>query len=793
VTVTVGAGPGNTADWVGLYLSGNIGAGQYLGWQYLNGTQTPPVTGMTSATLTFRMPNSAGSYQFVLHGGDGFNPIGTSNTVTLTGTNTLQLSNEFYGPDAYTDPAATTNYKNFMGNSFTLYQPADWPMAQFLTNHPGGFVFNMNAATLVDGTPSANIEAQRQAVASMCGSIGPNKTAWNGMVEWDQSGGRWVPNGRPRYLGQSRSQAYNTFTGYYLNSAPPLATYLGRTAAQRGCRFAAQTDYVPNTFYAYELGVDVGLLERGVDELGDIATGLAFIRGASRQYDRQWGIDLSTWRTSAGSATRFNSQGTQTGGWSPSYIRRHLYNTYLGGANILQMEPSIYYDATTGVLNPLGRTLKEFGDFALNRHPDIGRPVVQTALMLDFYSGFDTKHGLYNQANAVWYQDIPYSAGDFMVDNFLKVAYPGHWLHGTTPGASFTTAQYQQFLAAAGDPRPYEPMPTTRWGDSFDVVLSNASAAVLNDYKVVVLLGGIPIDDALRSKLQAWVQKGGTLVVNANQVTAADQSLLGVQLTSLSNTSAGSKWQPDGTAFSEPDFQYLRVTPVSATILATTTGGDPLITSNTVGLGQVILTTPAYLQARAQDQLLSIGVRLFDWLQSQYAIAHVSGPPVEYTTDHSPGRIVVGVTNNSGSMWTGTVAVDVPGPITGVKEYLSDTAVAYGNSAGAVTIPGQVPAYDIRIYAVEYTSSPSNPPVISSFSATPSSIVAGKPAVLSWSVAAAASVSIDNGVGPVAGTSVSVSPMVTTTYTLTATNAAGAITASTTLTVSPAPTSSIAH
>src|SRR5262249_31265623 len=45
--------------------------------------------------------------------------------------------------------------------------------------------------------PTLTIEAQRQAVASMCGSIGPNKTAWNGMVEWHQSGGHWVPNGRP--------------------------------------------------------------------------------------------------------------------------------------------------------------------------------------------------------------------------------------------------------------------------------------------------------------------------------------------------------------------------------------------------------------------------------------------------------------------------------------------------------------------------------------------------------------------------------------------------------------------
>src|SRR5678809_1078162 len=49
----------------------------------------------------------------------------------------------------------------------------------------------------------------------------------------------------------------------------------------------------PSALDAYEWGADVGLLERGVDELGDVATGIAFMRGAGRQYDRPWGIDLS--------------------------------------------------------------------------------------------------------------------------------------------------------------------------------------------------------------------------------------------------------------------------------------------------------------------------------------------------------------------------------------------------------------------------------------------------------------------------------------------------------------------
>lgn len=65
-------------------------------------------------------------------------------------------------------------------------------------------------------------------------------------------------------------------------------------------------------------------------------------------------------------------------------------------------------------------------------------------------------------------------------------------------------------------------------------------------------------------------------------------------------------------------------------------------------------------------------------------------------------------------------------------------------------------------------------PAIKSFLSDAPNLIAGQPAVLSWDVAGAASVTIDNGVGTVAATgSVVVNPVAGTTYTLTA-NGAGA-------------------
>jgi hypothetical protein len=74
-------------------------------------------------------------------------------------------------------------------------------------------------------------------------------------------------------------------------------------------------------------------------------------------------------------------------------------------------------------------------------------------------------------------------------------------------------------------------------------------------------------------------------------------------------------------------------------------------------------------------------------------------------------------------------------------------------------------------------------PAITSFTASPSTVNPGVSTQLVWAVKGSTALSIDNGVGSVSGTSASVSPAVTTTYTLTASNGAGLVTAKATVTV----------
>jgi len=86
-------------------------------------------------------------------------------------------------------------------------------------------------------------------------------------------------------------------------------------------------------------------------------------------------------------------------------------------------------------------------------------------------------------------------------------------------------------------------------------------------------------------------------------------------------------------------------------------------------------------------------------------------------------------------------------------------------------------------------SLPATSPVISTFTATPSSITTGQSSTLSWSVTGtpAPTVSIDQNIGTVTGLSKSVTPAQTTTYSLTASNSAGSVSKTVTVTVSVTP------
>lgn len=90
------------------------------------------------------------------------------------------------------------------------------------------------------------------------------------------------------------------------------------------------------------------------------------------------------------------------------------------------------------------------------------------------------------------------------------------------------------------------------------------------------------------------------------------------------------------------------------------------------------------------------------------------------------------------------------------------------NSAGSITAVAPVTVGEVA---------PSGKPVINSFNVSPANIFTGGSTTLSWDVSGATSIAIDHGIGAVNPSgSKSVSPLISTTYLMTASNAAGWVT-----------------
>ncbi|HEY6213806.1 MAG TPA: hypothetical protein VIW45_16045, partial [Vicinamibacterales bacterium] len=84
ISAAITNGSANATDWVGLFDI-NAAPGSFLAWAYLNGSQTPPTAGLSSATVAFAAPSTPGQYNVRLFsGGNSTTPVAMSNTVQVT-------------------------------------------------------------------------------------------------------------------------------------------------------------------------------------------------------------------------------------------------------------------------------------------------------------------------------------------------------------------------------------------------------------------------------------------------------------------------------------------------------------------------------------------------------------------------------------------------------------------------------------------------------------------------------------------------------------------------------------
>lgn len=541
------------------------------------------------------------------------------------------------------------------------------------------------------------IQAQYRTLDSLAGALGPGSIFWSLMPEYDQSGGDWVSV--RKMSATSRSEAYRTWMESYRSLFSPLDQYLAIGRSQRNVSFLALNAYAFTTHYSYKLGADVVLLERNNDEMGDIQTGICYVRGAARQFNRPWGIDISTWRAASQTPTSYDNAMHLIGGWSPSYFRRNMYLSYMSGANIVLLEGVQCFNGNQ--LNPLGAVVKELADFTLRRHPRIGRPEVNVALLMDSTNGYEPKSGRYCQGDLVWYQTIGYTAADHMTHLMFDYFFPGHWQSGTLPStAPSDPASYCAALANGIDPRPWEPMGVSRWGDQVEIVHSDGPLDHLHQYSVIIMLGSVRMDSRMKDRLQAWVSAGGTLVTTAAQWTQSDSAFCGVVIGTQSRLASRSRPVGGTTWTIEPEFEYRALAPRSATVIATTDNGDALLTKNARGKGLVYLFASPYLISSAKTTMVASAGLLLDTLVSHRLSASVSGShPVQYAVNSNADTVLVTLTNNAATAWRGAVALNRDWQDVTCYEWIADEPIAHSTSAGTTSVDLTIPPFEMKIVA----------------------------------------------------------------------------------------------
>ena len=277
--------------------------------------------------------------------------------------------------------------------------------------------------------------------------------------------------------------------------------------------------YLNYQHYAVEAGCNIVGTEIGVCNPG-YAKHIAFTRGAAKQYGIPWWIDFSMWNgytmaNYTGDSNLFQSPESYggatvlsepNGGQGLSQCRRAYFLAYMSGTAWFNVEAGAiisYYPQLDNngnyKLTPVGKIVQEVYEFT-KRNPDRGVNYTPFAVVLDYYHGSAFAQGRALKA----FETFNYNSGDKMTYNLINMLTPGAFESDNDNRYSMTNSPY---------------------GDTYDILLQNASLDVLNSYPAVILSGDIKFDEttvAGEVKTSAsqidtyakYVENGGTLVLN---------------------------------------------------------------------------------------------------------------------------------------------------------------------------------------------------------------------------------------------------------------------------------------
>ena len=230
------------------------------------------------------------------------------------------------------------------------------------------------------------------------------------------------------------------------------------------------------------------------------------------------------------------------------------------------------------------------------------------------------------------------------------------------------------------DPAAWRPLSDSRWGDVFDVLVTDpwlrwGQALSGGGYKVVLWCDGDGLlTDEAAAALSAFASAGGTVVVSAGAVGPQHELLTGVKLTGRLRAARAWEWS-SGVARSRGDEGVTLESLLLAEAEAIDHGDDgatvivarsipeglPIVVKNRVGEGHIYTCLVPWFESNG---LSAVALELFDRVigavqpvtvvEGLNALLHTSSLKSNQTTSSRH----VALANNAGEAWTGTIEVD---------------------------------------------------------------------------------------------------------------------------------------
>jgi len=296
----------------------------------------------------------------------------------------------------------------------------------------------------------------------------------------------------------TRRECYETLKAYYLSRHQDM-----------GKRSMSVTGHSHYEAYAAEWGSPLIGLELG-ENIGFTQSKIAFARGAARQWQRPWSIQVSPWfhgSCTTNGPLRMEGQYARglDAGHSLNFYWRIWLHAWFSGTALLTPENSIstFFENTDDwTLTSHGKKAADFFHFVQSH--ERGIPYAPVAIVIDHLAGYNAYQG------RPWGILEP-TQGDIEIEDlFQEQLFPGSDHIHDKPDVNNPEISYLR-------PTPF--------GEFFDVLLSSTGDDILASYPIILLTGDIDFSLEFLGHIKSALQNGSQVLISQRHAKALKDEL----------------------------------------------------------------------------------------------------------------------------------------------------------------------------------------------------------------------------------------------------------------------------